>query len=77
MTVQPTRPLPSCRASTTGVCVSWATRQLEERDTPENAGMEDARGIVVIFVDADDSPPADFLARLRPYYDRGADARGR
>jgi glycosyltransferase involved in cell wall biosynthesis len=39
-----------------------------------NVGMEDARGVVVIFVDADDSPPADFLARIRPYYDRGADA---
>lgn len=38
-----------------------------------NQGIRMARGEVVVILNADVRPPADFLARLRPHYAAGAD----
>jgi len=38
-----------------------------------NTGIRAASGDVVVFVDADAVPPRDFIQRLRPLYQRGAD----
>jgi glycosyltransferase involved in cell wall biosynthesis len=38
-----------------------------------NAGMDVASGDVIVFMDADNVVPADFLERLRDHYSQGAD----
>lgn len=38
-----------------------------------NAGMQVASGDVVVFMDADNVPPHDFLERLHAHYEAGAD----